>query len=107
MSDKLVSHNVYFALTDASEKAVQTLIADCHTYLRPIPGIVYFSVGSILEEHQRDVNVRNFHVGIHVTFADKAAHDAYQACDLHNEFVDRNKDNWKDVKVYDMYADYS
>lgn len=106
MEEKIISHNVFFELKEGSREEVKKLISDCRTYLKPIPGIIFFSVGSILDEHQRDVNVRNFHVGIHVTFVNKKAHDEYQSCDLHNQFVARNKDNWKDVRVFDMYADY-
>jgi hypothetical protein len=106
MAEKLVSHNVFFELKDSSGEAVERLISECHTYLKPVPGIVYFSAGRILEEHTRDVNVRNFHVGIHITFLNKAAHDAYQTCEPHNQFVSRNKDNWESARVFDMYADY-
>lgn len=105
MSSKMISHNVYFTLKDSSPKAKVKLLDDCHTYLKPIPGIVYFSAGTLLEEHDRDVNVCDFHVGIHVTFIDKAAHDEYQACELHTKFVDGNKDNWAHVRVFDMYTD--
>lgn len=106
MAGKLVAHNVFFELNDASDEAVDRLVSECHTYLKPVPGIVYFSAGRILQEHARDVNVRNFHVGIHVTFVDKAAHDAYQDCEMHHQFVRRNEGNWKSARVFDMYADY-
>jgi len=107
MSEKCVYHNVYFQLKDSSDEAIEKLIAECHTYLKPVPGIIYFSVGRLLEEHNREVNVLDFHVGTHVTFLNKAAHDAYQTNDLHNKFVERNIDNWGNVRVFDMYADYS
>lgn len=107
MAEKIISHNVFFELKDGSEEAVDRMLSDCHTYLKPIPGIICFSAGRILEEHTRDVNVCDFHVGIHVTFVNKAAHDAYQNCDPHNQFVARNEENWKSVRVFDMYADYS
>ncbi|TFG59137.1 MAG: Dabb family protein [Spirochaetales bacterium] len=107
MAEKVLAHNVFFKLKDGSEQAVGKLISDCNTYLKPIPGILYFSVGRLHTEHAREVNVRDFHVGIHVTFLNQAAHDFYQDCDLHNQFVDRNKDTWETVRVFDLSADYS
>jgi hypothetical protein len=42
---------------------------------------------------------------MYVTFVDKAAHDAYQDCDMHHQFVRRNEGSWKSARVFDMYAD--
>lgn len=107
MSDKLVLHNVFFKLKKSTDQDIANLISDCHAYLKPVPGILYFSAGRILKEHARAVNVRDFHVGINITFISKAAHDAYQECDIHKQFVERNEDNWETVRVFDLYADYS
>lgn len=107
MKKQMVYHNVFFRLKDASADAVEKLIADCHKYLKRVPGISYFAAGRLLDEHNRDVNVKDFHVGTHVTFCSEEAHDAYQKCELHNDFVQRNVENWEDVRVFDMWADYS
>lgn len=106
MSDKPIAHNVYFELKDSSEKAVAKMIADCHKYLKPIEGIVYYAVGRMHKKHDRDVNINDYQIGTHVTFRNQAAHDNYQICDLHNEFVARNKDNWKSLRVFDWVPDY-
>ena len=59
----MISHNVYFDLKDASEDEINRMIADCHKWLKPIEGIVHFAAGRMLESHNRDVNVRDYHVG--------------------------------------------
>ncbi len=47
------------------------------------------------------VNVCDWDVGLHVVFVDKAHHDLYQEAADHQTFIDRNKDNWKSVRVFD------
>ncbi|HAK47385.1 MAG TPA: stress responsive protein [Spirochaeta sp.] len=103
----MISHNVFFELKNDSEEAVSKLISECHKYLKPIEGIIYFIAGSMHEEHDRDVNVRDYHVATHVTFRNQEAHDKYQIHPLHNEFAERNKDNWKSVRVFDWLPDYN
>ena len=45
-----------------------------------------------------------FDVALHVVFADKAAHDAYQTVEDHLKFIEENKANWKQVRVFDSYV---
>ena len=47
------------------------------------------------------MNDRNWDVGLHLVFVDKAAHDAYQEDSTHNRFIDENKANWAAVRVFD------
>ncbi|MGM0366760.1 MAG: Dabb family protein [Actinomycetota bacterium] len=103
MKDQNLAHNVFFTLKNSSGKAVETLIEDCYSYLKDIPGIIYFAAGSLVPGHNRDVNVTDFHVGLHVVFVSKFYHDQYQDAEKHNIFVDRNKDNWAQVRVFDTY----
>jgi len=49
----------------------------------------------------RPVNDREFHVGLHVVFRDRAAHDAYQALPQHRRFMAENKETWKQIRVFD------
>ena len=107
MQDKLVAHNVYFELKDNSKEAVEKLIADCHRYMKQVEGIIFFSAGVIHEEHRRDVNVRDFHAATFILFRDQESHDNYQSCDLHRQFIERNRDNWKSIRVFDWLPDYS
>ena len=95
------AHNVYFTLNDKSEEAIAAFIADSKTYLSVQPGIKSFVCGVLETTLDRPVNDRDFDVSLHVVFETKAAHDAYQVAPLHNEFVARQQDNWKTVRVFD------
>ena len=96
-----LAHNVYFTLHDQSPAARARLIADCYTYLKNHPGVTFFAAGALVESHTRDVNVRDWDVGLHIIFTDKAHHDLYQKASEHKTFLERNKDNWKAVRVFD------
>ncbi len=95
------AHNVYFALTDKSTKAVEQFIADSKRYLAVIPGIQSFACGVLESELEREVNDRDFDVSLHVLFESKETHDAYQIAPSHNEFVARQGNNWAAVRVFD------
>ena len=101
MSSPRLAHNVFFKLKDASPAKVQELIDACKKYLNVQPGIVFFAAGSICSELDRDVNDRDWHVGLHLVFIDKAAHDAYQDDPTHNQFIAENKATWAGVRVFD------
>ncbi len=103
MEKQNLAHNVFFTLEDSSDSAIEALIEDCYTYLKDSPGIIYFAAGRLVQEHNREVNISDFHVGLHVVFADKPYHDKYQAAEKHITFVDRNKGNWVKVRVFDTY----
>jgi hypothetical protein len=96
-----LAHNVFFKLKDASPAKVQELIDACKKYLNVQPGILFFAAGGLCAELARDVNDRDWHVGLHLVFVDKAAHDAYQDDATHNRFIDENKANWAAVRVFD------
>ncbi len=100
----MLAHNVYFALNDASSRAVDQLVAACHKYLKEHPGVVFYAAGGLVEELNRPVNQRDFDVALHVVFADKASHDAYQQAADHLKFIAEQKDNWKQVRVFDSYV---
>ena len=95
----MLAHNVYFALKDKSPAAKAKLVAACKQYLTGHPGTVFFAAGTLAEALNRDVNVRDFDVGLHLIFADQAAHDQYQEAAKHYQFIDENKENWAGVRV--------
>lgn len=103
-SSQMLVHNVYFTLKDPSPEAQQKLVAACHKYLSSHPGTVFYAAGTLVEELKREVNDRDFHVGLHVIFKDKAAHDKYQDAAAHLKFIEENKATWKKVRVFDSYA---
>ncbi len=97
----LLAHNVFFSLHDRSEAARARLIEACRTHLAPHAGIVFFACGELAADLRREVNDLDFDVGLHVVFADKAAHDAYQETPSHLRFIAENKASWKRVRVFD------
>lgn len=101
----MIAHNIYFTLHDSSAAARQSLIDACKKYLAPHPGILSFHCGVLAADHVRPVNDRDFDVGLHVIFQDKAAHDWYQTSPDHNQFVAEMKPNWKQTRVFDTTVD--
>lgn len=99
-----LAHIVYFTLKDASPAAQQALIDDCHKYLKGHPGEVYFSAGTLVPDLARPVNDRAFHVSLHVVFDSRKAQDDYQVATRHIEFIEKNKANWAQVRVFDSYV---
>ena len=102
MSTPRLAHNVFFKLKDASPARVRELVEACKKYLNVQAGIVFFAAGTLCADLARDVNDRDWHVGLHLVFIDKAAHDAYQEHADHKKFIDENKANWKKVRVFDF-----
>jgi len=101
----MLVHNVFFTLNDFSSEAQQKLIAACNRCLADQAGVKFFAVGTLVKDLDRPVNDLNFHVGLHVVFENRAAHDVYQVSPQHVQFIDENKDNWKQVRVFDSTDD--
>jgi hypothetical protein len=97
----LHAHNVFFTLNDSSPAQAAKLVGDCYEYLKGHDGMMEFSAGTRAAGYARDVNDQQFHVSLHVLFADDATHDIYQTTARHKEFISRNKANWKTVRVFD------
>src|SRR5262249_27995889 len=105
MPASLLVNNVYFTLNDNSAVARAALLAAIRMYLTGHPGIVFFAAGVLEDSLQRPVNDRNFDVGLHISFASKADHDTYQVHPRHLQFIEENKPNWKQVRVFDSTAE--
>lgn len=101
----MLSHNVFFTLKDASDAAADQLVAACRKYLKDHPGVLFFAAGRLAPEFQRPVNDREFQVALHAVFTDKAAHDAYQQAPAHVTFIEENRANWAQVRVFDSYVE--
>ena len=54
-----------------------------------------------MSDLDRSVNDRDFDVGLHLVFKDRAAHDLYQNAPRHLQFIEENKATWKKVRVFD------
>jgi hypothetical protein len=101
----MLAHNVYFTLKDSSDAAIARLVQACHKYLKNHPGVVFYAAGTLVPDLARPVNDRSFHVALHVIFDGKPAHDAYQTAPEHLMFIEENRDNWQQVRVFDSYAE--
>lgn len=101
MSQKRLSHVVFFTLKDGSPSNVQNLIDACYKYLKNHPGVVYFGAGSLAAEYARPVNDHDFHVCLNVVFDSRASHDIYQTAPDHLKFIEDNRDGWAKVRVFD------
>ena len=99
----LLAHNVFFALKDKS--GADALVAACKKFLTVQKGIVHFACGKLEPELDRPVNDRDWDVGLHLVFTDRAAHDAYQDDPDHGRFVEQNKPTWAKVRVFDSLVE--
>jgi hypothetical protein len=101
----MVVHDVYFSLNDNSAEAKQKLVYACKKYLSKHEGTLFFAAGTRAEELKRDINDRDFDVGLHIVFKNMAAHNKYQEAPLHKQFIAENRDTWKKVRVFDTVAE--
>jgi hypothetical protein len=99
-----LAHMVYFKLKDSSDASKDKLVAACQEYLSGHEGTIYFSVGVIAKGFDRDVNDKDFDVALNLVFRDKAAHDKYSAHERHMKFIEKCKDGWDKVRVFDSYV---
>lgn len=102
-ADRQLAHIVCFDLIDDSAEARQALCEAAKEYLSGHAGTVYFSVGIVGDEFTRPVNDHAYSVSLHVVFENKAAHDVYQTHERHLAYIEKNKSNWKRVRVFDSY----
>jgi hypothetical protein len=98
--ETLLVHNVYFALNESSPANVQKLIASCNKHLTGHPGTMLYACGGV-SDLNRSVNDRDWDVGLHIIFKNRAAHDQYQDAPRHLQFIEENKASWKKVRVFD------
>jgi hypothetical protein len=96
-------HNVYFWLDQGLDQA--DLIAfeqglDSLTKDRAAKAGHY---GPPADTH-RDVVERSYSYGLLVVFENMAAHDAYQAGEVHQRFLEEHRSQWTKAAVFDTEA---
>ncbi len=96
-----LAHHVFFSLKNSSPEAIDQLLSACKKYLTIQPGIISFACGTREKTLERDVNITDWDVSLHIIFAEKKYHDDYQIDHTHEQFVAENKDNWSKVQVFD------
>ena len=99
-----IAHMVYFKLKDSSPQAAAALVASCQKHLSGHDGTVYFSAGVLAADLKREVNDRDFDVGLHLVFKDMPSYEKYAVHPRHDEFIKLGKDNWAKVRVFDSYV---
>ncbi len=85
----------------ATDAARAQLAADCEAYLGKIPDVRQLWAGRPAMT-PREVVDNSYDVGLCVVLDDVAGHDEYQVHELHKQFIERNKANWKRVQIYDF-----
>src|SRR5262245_2805175 len=100
-----IGHMVFFELKDKSAESKKKLVDACYKYLKNHDGVLYFSAGPRAEDAKEGVSATDWDVALHIVFKDKASLDKYAPHADHKKFIDENKANWKDVKVYDSRVD--
>lgn len=105
IAEPMLAHNVYFTLKDGSDAAKNKLTNACYEYLKDHPGVVFFAAGPLVDELDRPVNVRDFHVGLHIVFSNRKSHDQYQTSEKHLRFIRENKDSLERVRVFDTLVE--
>ena len=95
-------HTVYFWLKDGTPDAARDqLVRDCRDYLGKIPSVKSLWAG-VPAMTPRAVVDNSYGVGLTVVLEDSAGHDVYQAHELHVQFIERNKQHWSRVQIYDF-----
>ena len=101
MSKGHLTHSVFFTLKDSSEEKIQQLVDDCYNFLSSADGVVSLHAGARIVDMDREVNDDQFHVALIVILESREAHDVYQDMPNHVTFIERNKENWAGVRVFD------
>ncbi len=96
-----LTHCVFFALQDNTPENCQALVDECHTYLNRPGGVVSMHVGIRDAGLDREVNDADFDVSLVIVFESRDAHDVYQDHPEHLTFIERNKQTWRSVRVFD------
>jgi hypothetical protein len=98
----MLGHYVYFSLHDNSPAAIVSLMTSAEELLAAHEGIVFFAVGSRTPNLDREVNDQKFDVALQIVFSNRLAHDTYQESSQHHRFINDNKSNWGQIRVFDV-----
>lgn len=101
----MLEHHVYFWLKDEHQNA-----ADRATFEAGLAKLLEIETvhdglwGPPAPTPQRPVTDNSFDYALSLRFDDLAAHDAYQDCPAHDEFIASYKDWWAKVAVRDFQS---
>ena len=97
----MMIHTVYFWLTEEARGTVHAEFETALTELMKIDGIASGHCGPPAATEERPVTDHSFDYALVLQFASQADHDAYQVHPDHDAFVERWRDSWDRVQVYD------
>lgn len=97
----MLVHTVYFYLKPELTPAQRATFEAEVTKLGTISEVNSFYLGRPAKVPARPVVDLSFSYSITCVFENVAQHDAYQAHPVHLEFIDRCKELWARVQVYD------
>ncbi len=98
-------HAVFFQLKpDTPAGDVDALVAASHDLCKSVPSVRRYEVGRRDVNAVRDVNAKDYDIGLVVYFDDRKGHDEYSDHPVHQAYVEKYKNIWAGVKVYDFIA---
>jgi hypothetical protein len=96
-------HSVYFWLRDDLSSADRTAFVDGIRSLCTIDTVQQGFVGTPAATDRAIID-RSYSYALVVSFADEAAHDAYQVHPVHDRFRERCSGAWKKIVIYDAVS---
>lgn len=98
-------HAVFFSFKEGTPPgAMDALATDSVEQLSKIPSVRRIESGPRDTEAVRGVNVNDFDIGLVVYFDDKTGYDLYEEHPIHEEYVQKHRPNWSQVRVFDFVA---
>lgn len=93
--------SVFFTLNDTAEDTINGFVADMNSMIGTIDGIASFAAGVDDASATGDANDHDYHAAMSIVFESQEAYKAYQSNDSHMAFIEKNKDIWANVRVFD------
>lgn len=100
-NESTLAHTVFFWLTEESTEADKKNFEEGLRKLSTVESIDKFFWGPPAATPKRDVIDNSYDYAINAFFKDLASQDAYQKDPVHLEFIEKYKQLWARVQVYD------
>ncbi|NLX14839.1 MAG: Dabb family protein [Phycisphaerales bacterium] len=98
-------HAVFFSFKEGTPPAeMEALASDSIEQLSKIPSVRKIASGPRDAQALREVNVADFDIGLVVYFDDKAGYDLYENHPIHEQYVQKYRSSWAQVRVFDFIA---
>jgi stress responsive alpha/beta barrel protein len=97
----MVIHSVFFWLKPDLSDEQRLAFRTAAESLRSIPSVRSLFLGAPALIPARPVVDASYTYALSITFDDIPGHDAYQVHPAHRAFVDKNRELWERVQIYD------